>query len=379
MGTQAPEALSREGLFALVCDEAMKDGVLEPFERELLTRLAGFLKLSPDHARDALAEAKARFDRGELGTVRPLEPGALYAKALHVVMEDGVVDDLERKLLAGVRQLLGIDDEQHRCVMAGLRARMSRTLEPGVAEAVAAVERPSRSDAPEAAGGGSAVDFVLGALAVGAAAAMLLCCLVVVRGPGLLAFETLRHRVDPGRMTSGESVATPPRSEADPDFGMPGVEKLEPVALQGGARYWVGLETSGVGPRGGTGPSLVDVGMRLLVVNGETLHPVEVTTSVRDGCELCRTVSRTFFSFVPPATGSYVLMYNVTARDASFAAELYVTRYPVLSERSSWAMGGGAGAAVLVLLALVLGRRASGRARSRRPGSRRGAVASMEW
>lgn len=122
--------LTREGLFRLIADEVCRDGILEPFEKDILEVMAPFLRLDREQARNIVLAARDRFQAGVLGTPRPLDPRALYAKALEFARADGRIDRLEDQMLAGLRKLFQLSDEDH--------AAIQKTLPPPpVAEAPA--------------------------------------------------------------------------------------------------------------------------------------------------------------------------------------------------------------------------------------------------
>ncbi len=106
---ESNEALTRQGLFRLVTDEAFRDGVLEDSEKRILQVLARFLKLDGETAMDISRRSKEAFRKGELAPGGTLDPAALYLRVEAAVRADGVVDNLEAQMLTGLRQILKID------------------------------------------------------------------------------------------------------------------------------------------------------------------------------------------------------------------------------------------------------------------------------
>jgi hypothetical protein len=99
--------LTREQVFQLVCDEVMRDGMIEANEAEILTRLAQFLRLPPEAAKEMCRTSLARFQAGELGAKRALDPKALYETVLKASADEQ--DATQEQLLRGLRILLGLE------------------------------------------------------------------------------------------------------------------------------------------------------------------------------------------------------------------------------------------------------------------------------
>ena len=112
--------LTREGLFQLLTDEVYKDGVVERWEHEALVKTARFLKLPKEEAQAIAGRSKTKYDRGELGDTRPLDPIALYKKVIYFIMSDLEIDDLEMQMIEGLRKVLEISDHSHRAVLSDL-------------------------------------------------------------------------------------------------------------------------------------------------------------------------------------------------------------------------------------------------------------------
>ncbi len=113
-------SLTRDALFRMFAEEACRDGILEDFEKSLLLNVAKFLRLENHEAQKILLESKEKYEQGLLGEQRPLEPRALYLRAVSAVYEDGQVDPLEEKMLAGLRKMFDISDEEHQSFLRGL-------------------------------------------------------------------------------------------------------------------------------------------------------------------------------------------------------------------------------------------------------------------
>ncbi|NLI76525.1 MAG: tetratricopeptide repeat protein [Candidatus Riflebacteria bacterium] len=140
--------LTREGLFRLIADEVCRDGILEPFEKDILEVMAPFLRLEREEARNIVLAARDRFQAGVLGTPRPLDPRALYAKALEFARADGRIDRLEDQMLTGLRKLFQLSDEDHAAIQKSLPPPPVAEAPPPVTPTIAA---PGVPEAPPAA------------------------------------------------------------------------------------------------------------------------------------------------------------------------------------------------------------------------------------
>ncbi|MFZ5950974.1 MAG: hypothetical protein ACOYXC_09735, partial [Candidatus Rifleibacteriota bacterium] len=114
MTSSEANALTREGLFRMFAEEACRDGILEEFELKILLNVAKFLRLESEEAQKILGESRDRYKQGLLGEQRRLEPRALYQRAILAVYADGRVDEIEDKMLAGLRKMFGISEDEHR-------------------------------------------------------------------------------------------------------------------------------------------------------------------------------------------------------------------------------------------------------------------------
>lgn len=106
-------ALSKRELFERVAREAFRDGVIDPRERDLLTRLQRFLLLSPELARRICDDALAAFRAGALAAAAPLDGRRLHRELVRAATRDGELDEFEGKLLEAMCQLLGVAREDH--------------------------------------------------------------------------------------------------------------------------------------------------------------------------------------------------------------------------------------------------------------------------
>jgi hypothetical protein len=112
--------LTREALFRMIVDEACRDGVIEPFEKAILENMARFLRLERDEALRIALSARDRFKNGALGEQRPLDPLKIYSMALKLARSDGRIDKLEEQMLAGLRKLFHLSDEDHASICIDL-------------------------------------------------------------------------------------------------------------------------------------------------------------------------------------------------------------------------------------------------------------------
>ena len=115
------EPLSKEGLFQLVAEEAVKDRKIEDFEKTALNKLARFLQIDKTRAKEVCQIAQKRVLNGELKGDGPLEAVVLYERVLYLVLSDGKIDKLETKMLKGLRALFSLDDHMHEQALVNLR------------------------------------------------------------------------------------------------------------------------------------------------------------------------------------------------------------------------------------------------------------------
>lgn len=107
---EGPGALGPRELFVLVAEECFRDGRIDPGENQVLNRLTSRLGLEKADVVEMAKAARERFQAGELGDARPLDPAPLVARVEEAIRADGVVEEAELELLRDVRALLGVPD-----------------------------------------------------------------------------------------------------------------------------------------------------------------------------------------------------------------------------------------------------------------------------
>lgn len=135
--------LGRRGLFQLVSDEALRDGKLEDWENEILSRLARFLKLEGDLARSIVRLSLSKYQGGQFDQSRPMDKVILYREILRHVHSDQEVDAKEQAMLDGMRQLLELSPADHDRLLAeiGRGASAPPVVSARLVELVAEVAR----------------------------------------------------------------------------------------------------------------------------------------------------------------------------------------------------------------------------------------------
>lgn len=118
--------LTKRDLFQLVADEAFRDGLIDSAEAMLLAKLGRLLGLSRDEARALASVSRARYETGHFEETRPMDIEHLYVEALQRVLADGRVGWDERRVLAGLRKLLGIAETRHRELVGKVLSDMMR-------------------------------------------------------------------------------------------------------------------------------------------------------------------------------------------------------------------------------------------------------------
>lgn len=143
--------LTPEGLFQLVTEEFLRDGVLEEVEQKILRTLVGFLDLDSKWASSVLAESRREYQAGTLGTPRRFHSRKLYAQILSFTAGDGKVSQEEARLLAAMKRLFKIENAEHDEIFrrVRLRFRRSRDPDPSHLEAPPEPEPASPPSAPE--------------------------------------------------------------------------------------------------------------------------------------------------------------------------------------------------------------------------------------
>ncbi len=128
--------LTRESLFRLIADEVCNDGVVEDQEKAILEKMAVFLRLDPEEARTIAREAWSERPETAGEGHNPLDPRGLYAKALRFSRSDGTIDRLEEQMLAGLRKLFHITDQEHEAMLLGQTGEEAKiTAVPGAGDA----------------------------------------------------------------------------------------------------------------------------------------------------------------------------------------------------------------------------------------------------
>ena len=120
------QRLTKQTLFELIAEESLLDGRIDEVEQILLKRVARFLKLGNDKAREILITAKRLYKEGKLGKERELHGLELYRKALAVAAADGRADKLEATMLQGLRNVLNITPEDHKKALGELKRQLAQ-------------------------------------------------------------------------------------------------------------------------------------------------------------------------------------------------------------------------------------------------------------
>ena len=136
--------MTKDSLFELIAEECLLDGRIDEVENILLKRVAKFLRLKNDKAREILIHAKKLFKEGKLGEQRQLHGLELYRKALAVAAADGRADKLEATMLQGLRNVLSISEADHKKAIADLKNKITKkNKKEKVEEKVAPIDVPA--------------------------------------------------------------------------------------------------------------------------------------------------------------------------------------------------------------------------------------------
>ena len=119
--------LSREGLFQLITDEVLKDGVVENWEDSMLRTWCRLLRVAPETAKQIFHRSKEKYKSGELGRERPFHVATLYERTLYFIVSDKRFDDAEKQMLKMLRRLFNVDDEKHKELYERVRAKEYET------------------------------------------------------------------------------------------------------------------------------------------------------------------------------------------------------------------------------------------------------------
>jgi len=138
--------LTREGLFQLVTDEALRDGRVDALDKKILQTLLGFLRFDPCLAADIARFSHIKFQAGELGPQRRFQPIQLYKRVLKYAHFDAGAGKLELQMLVGIRKLFGIDEASHQEALAHVRSNPNATQNIVVRERPVSSPRPTRRE-----------------------------------------------------------------------------------------------------------------------------------------------------------------------------------------------------------------------------------------
>jgi hypothetical protein len=108
---QKGQPLSHLGAFQLICEEALKDGVITGAEGQILHQLAQALKIGTEAVRAVLTETEGYLREKPTGGV--LDPRTAYQRVLRYCQADGLLDETEQDLLKELRQILCISLDFH--------------------------------------------------------------------------------------------------------------------------------------------------------------------------------------------------------------------------------------------------------------------------
>lgn len=103
--------LSRRSLFALVADEAYRDGLLDAREVRLLRDAAAAFELTEAEAAAGRRRAFLRYRAGKLGHKRAMDPRYLLEKVYAAMGPGGAADPVEAARVEELRDMLGVPRE----------------------------------------------------------------------------------------------------------------------------------------------------------------------------------------------------------------------------------------------------------------------------
>ncbi|MBF0501901.1 MAG: hypothetical protein HQM09_17315 [Candidatus Riflebacteria bacterium] len=109
--------LTRATLFQMIADEVCRDGIVEPYEKVILQQMARFLRLEPEEAWKIAMHAWNIHKDATVVEQSPIDPLKLYSLALKSVISEWEIDHLEERVLAGLRKLLHLSDENHKAIL----------------------------------------------------------------------------------------------------------------------------------------------------------------------------------------------------------------------------------------------------------------------
>lgn len=105
--------LTPEGLYQLATDEAMRDGVVNEAEENLLRIMAEFLRIEKGRALQIRERSAALYRQGLLGEERLFVPKEFYKRVLRYVLLGRRVSKNEQLMIGALRRLFKMTDEAH--------------------------------------------------------------------------------------------------------------------------------------------------------------------------------------------------------------------------------------------------------------------------
>jgi|GEM_PF-2964569 len=119
--------LSVEGVFRILLEEILADGILDAAEGELLRAVRDRLMIDPARYEVILGDAQRRAVKLAKGKIGSLDPKALYRRLFTKAIEDRVLEDGERLLLETIAEALLLAGEEVMAIEAEiLKSRTNR-------------------------------------------------------------------------------------------------------------------------------------------------------------------------------------------------------------------------------------------------------------
>lgn len=157
-GPPAPPApgLGKRNLFLLACREALRDGLVDGNDNEILKRMQKLLMVPPAEATKMFGVAKKELLAGKLPPAKgPLTPRKLFLKACRLASHAGRPDARETEILAGLATALEIDAQtRERMLGPGAGAGDGAPGEAEVGQETALFEVPDTTQMAEVAAAG---------------------------------------------------------------------------------------------------------------------------------------------------------------------------------------------------------------------------------
>lgn len=141
-------ALTADGVFAMILDEAFKDGQLSDEEQQIIQGAARLLGLTTEQHRQLFSEAESRFRSAGGGGKGELAPAELYRRILFVALEEGRESPDDKERLEGLRRILGLTARESRALRSGVLRRVLEAKATGKSELLEEI-RPISPPAPE--------------------------------------------------------------------------------------------------------------------------------------------------------------------------------------------------------------------------------------